>query len=185
MPTAVMGPIIITDSKIYRKPTGMVAVWMEKMSIRFGNEARKYAPMRSGQLKAGIHSSTHQVGPKQIELVVESTAPHTMYVLRGTGFPVRGRAGRIYSTRGFARVIRGQPLTKRFFDIRSKADRKTKRGSLLPGTTLAVGKQHLYPPVTVVPSVSGQEPNDFMERAWRATARYHRSIRGIPFPVQW
>lgn len=172
------------DAAIYR-PNALVGKWMGIMTAAFVGHAIRYAPARRGTLKAGIHGFSRQVGPKQVEGLIASDAKHTMYVLRGTGFPVKGRAGRIYTTRGFSRLGRGLPMTKKFFDVRKKGDRATKPGGLLPGTLLHVGKQSLYPPITKVTVVSGQEPNNFLERAWRATARNHRSIRGVTFPHTW
>lgn len=173
--------VVVFDENLYR-PTGQVGKWMTKLTTRFGMEARIAAPKRSGRLVSGIETGVNQVGVRQLQGTISSTAPHTRYVIHGTGFPVKGRAGRIYSRRGFARAQQGFTVRRQFFDNNPR-DRNTARGKPLPGTFLAVGKQSLYPPIRRMTVVSGQEPNNFLALAWRRTARDHKVLRGLNMPT--
>lgn len=165
---------VIFDSLLYR-PGGMVQVWMGKMVTSFTMHARRYAPMRSGQLRAGISGDVRRVAPKSYEGMIRSRANHTMFVIGGTTGPImsrrmfgfRGRTGREFP-RG-AGVTASNPRPNMAF-LKSK-------GYLL---NVRAGNGH---PQRYAVSVSGQDANNFMFRAWAATARNHRSIRGVNSPL--
>lgn len=181
---ALVSTVLFTD-RLFRAPASMVPRYVRGITLRFSREAKRLAPVRSGELRKSIRAGTPRNMTRKIVVgTIAVSAPHTMYVLRGTGWPVRGHSGRIYSRRGFARAQRGLSPRKQFFDVKGR-DRTTPRGKPLPGTILKVGKQRLYPPITEVTSVRGQEPNNFLERAWRATAADHKVIRGIRFPLEF
>jgi hypothetical protein len=164
MAVVVIRRIEVFDEKLYHG-NGDVAKWCRKITGRFAREARRYAPVRTGRLRASIRASTGNPGPKQCSGRIGLISPYGLYVLRGTGYPVRGIWGDIYSTKGFAQMNRGKKISK-------------KNG-------MAVGKQSLYPPIKVMGVVSGQRANDFLKKAWVATGFDHTSIRGKPFPIEY
>jgi hypothetical protein len=126
------------------------------------------APVRSGELKAGIHGDTTAIGPKLMQGAAYSDSPHTGYVIHGTHGPIMSNG--LWRNGGVPRYTTS--VNNRGRTVRH----------LVPGQRLAVGR-NLYPPVRHMFTVSGQTANNFLERAWRATARNHRSIRGIRFPL--
>lgn len=195
MASAALVETVIYDQSLYR-PTGMVGKWMRKLTLRMELEIKKAAPKRTGFMASAIYANVRNTGAKIIEGIIASPAPYTLYVIHGTGFPVKGAAGRIYTTKGFrtrneddAYVVlwgvkpRGGKFT-RFgrgdgtFEGARRQHRVRKRGYWLklpfPSRTGA--------PFTLTFSVRGQEPNNFMEVGWRRTARNHKVLRGSPFP---
>lgn len=171
--TAVMGPVVVFDEKMYVRPFGTVVRWMDRVVLAFGNNARKYAPVQTGNLRAGIRTDVKNVGPRQLEGIIESTAHYSLWVLRGTTGPIM--ANRAWN------LTHGDP--DKFFMLftrRTKANNfrpRPKRGMMLRFTSTETGT----PVVTA--SVRGQEANNFLLEAWAATARTHRSLRGITIPV--
>jgi hypothetical protein len=162
---ATLKSVTIFDEVLYQ-PGHMVHQWVGGITRKYVIHAKARAPMRSGTLKAGIRGTTRRTGVKRVDGNIHSRAKHTMYVLRGTGHPVKGHAGFIYSTEGF-------------FAVGNEWPGKGRKG---------VGKgefMHLKPTGPIAHRVRGQEPNNFLEAAWRATARNHRAIRGIPFPLRF
>lgn len=89
---AAIEALIMFDQVLYR-PGALVHRWMTQMVGRFTAHAIAAAPMRSGELKAGIEGDTNRVGPKQMEGLISSHAPHTTYVIHGTTGPIRSDSG--------------------------------------------------------------------------------------------
>ncbi len=186
--SAELGAVVIFDELLY-KPGGQVHRWMTLLCAHFEANAKDAAPVREGTLRAGIHSHAEPFGFKQMRGTIASEAPHTMYVLRGTGHPVKGRAGSIYATKGFAdlgserpgqRLLWGyvDPSTKKFSRKATKGSKRAQHWVRLKGHYMAFGPDE-YGPRVIAFEVSGQEPNNFLFAAWRATARTHSSIRGL------
>jgi hypothetical protein len=186
--SAELGAVVVFDELLY-KPGGQVHRWMTLLCHHFEEHAKVAAPERSGELRAGIRSHAEPVGAHQMRGTIESNAPHSLYVLRGTGHPVRGRAGSIYSRRvwanggdpeaaylerwGYRDPNTGKVSNKRIPGVRRELHRVRKKGFFM-----RFGPDE-YGPKVITPVVSGQEPNNFLFTAWRATARTHPSIRGL------
>lgn len=174
---------VVFDQSIYRR-FGMANRWLAEMTDEFTGFAIAFAPERSGELRAGIHGDTSQVGERQIEGTIASEANHTMFVLGGT-------TGPIMSTKLWA--AGGDPeaaFQLLWGSIDPETGTFTRR--TIPGverTLRSVGKKGFFMGVRPEPHshytrttprmfVAGQEPNNFLFKAWRATSRNHSSIRG-------
>jgi len=147
--------VVIFDSLLYR-PGGMVPIWMDKIVTKFTAQARRYAPVRSGELRALIGGNVRKVGPKQMEGTIYSRANHTMFVIDGT----HGNQVVWHRTGSFG--LRIAPTRSRYLRLR-------------PGPA--------YPFFSIRTDVSGQLGNNFLIKAWAATARNHRAIRGKGLPT--
>lgn len=169
---------VVFDRDLY-KPGHMVHRWVGLVTTHFVMHAKERAPKRTGRLANGISGDTNQVGPRQVEGLIESTAPYTMFVLRGT-------TGPIMTTAGWASG--GEPYTYLWGSIDPKTGKFTRRR--IPGVRR---KRHRIPKkghwMRIPPSpegskpfyasqVAGQAPNNFLMGAWRATQHNHRAIRG-------
>lgn len=180
---------VVFDQSIYRR-YGMAHRWLTSMTNEFTAFAEGYAPVRSGELVEGIHGDTEQVGERQIEGTIASEANHTMFVIAGTTGPIM--ADKLWAAGGDPQAAYAllwgsiDPATGKF----------TRRN--IPGamrTVFSVGRKGYWMGVRPTPHsyyakktprmfVAGQEPNNFLAKAWRATARNHSSIRGrIPDDV--
>jgi hypothetical protein len=165
---------IVDDSMYHGK--GVVFVWVGRVTRRFARDARRFAPRRSGRLKAGIRAGTPR-NPlrKSVQGTISSNAPHTMYVLRGTRGPIMSDAlwalGGPSNPAAFRTVSyvdrRGNPRTRQMFR---------------PGMLMAVGRNP-WPPTNPMAIVHGQAANNFMRKAWASTAAAHPALRGAPFPI--
>lgn len=196
MVSATLTEVVIFDEHLYR-PTGLVGFWMNKVTTRFGVEARAHAPVDTGELVAGISTASRQIGVRLVQGTITSNAPHTMWVIRGTGFPVKGHEGRIYTTKGFVtRDImdayvslwgvqrRGEKFTRKGRGDRSGPGRRQQHLVRKKGYWLRLPFPSRGGGPIMTFSVRGQEPNNFLYAAWRATARTHSAIgrRGAAFP---
>lgn len=160
--------LLMFDQRMYA-PTGIVHKWVGKVTIRFVAEAINAAPMRSGELKAGISGDVDQTGPRDVAGFIASEAEHTMYVLEGTSSP-------IMSTKAWASGgIYAEAFEIGWVTSRSGKKKLGRRGR--PGFWLALGKRP-WPPLKPTHSVSGQRANNFLFTAWRRTAADHTAIRG-------
>jgi hypothetical protein len=194
--TALTG-VVIFDEHLYR-PTGLVGFWMNKVTTRFVAEAVRAAPKDTGELAAGISGDVKQIGPKQVQGTISSSAPYTMFVIRGTGFPVKGHEGRIYTTKGFGtRNI--EDAYVELWGVVNRTTGKFSRKGRGDGTFRGRRQQHMVRkkgywlklpfrsasggPVLAF-SVRGQEPNNFLFEAWKVTGYTHSAIRrsGASFP---
>lgn len=186
--SAELEAVVIFDENLYR-PGGQVSRWMNLLCEHFEQHAVRNAPQRTGELRAGIMSEAHPFGARQMQGTIASLAPYSLYVLRGTGYPVRGRAGRIYNTRAFnsGRDIENamvyvwgyrDPVTKRFSRTKIPGVPRKRHRLRRKGYWLAFGPDD-HGPRVITFSVSGQEANNFLFAAWRATARTHSSLRGL------
>jgi hypothetical protein len=180
--------VVVFDEVLY-KPGGQVNRWMTLLCHHFEGHAIHSAPYRTGDLRAGIHSHAEPVGVRQMLGTIASESEHTMYVLRGTGHPVKGRGGSIYARRVWAKggdpesayteiwayldPKTGKLSRKKIPGVRRTRERVRKKGHFM-----AFGPDS-HGPRVITPVVSGQEPNNFLFTAWRLTARTHPSIRGL------
>lgn len=177
MAQAVLVKTVIFDQDLY-KSGHMVNRWLGLMTSRFAEHARHYAPERTGRLREGISGEHRQVGERQVEGTIESTAPYTMYVLRGTTGPIMTR--KAFANPGGATVTLWgsiDPATKKFTRRNIKGARRVQREVRVKGYYLKIPAYGDYEKFFAL-SVDGQEAQNFLVEAWRATARNHRSIRG-------
>jgi len=149
--------LVIYDSVLYGR-TGQIRRWAERIERRFTLNAIQAAPMRSGELRAGIYGYVNRVGVRRLETIIASTAEHTMYVLKGTTGPIM--SDELWAQGGIEGAIAALP------------EGESIRGwmRLRPGAGYGV----LYRL-----EVSGQSPQNFFAEAARATARRHSSLRGF------
>jgi formylglycine-generating enzyme required for sulfatase activity len=87
MATARWGRVVVFDARLYQ-PGGLVWEWTHDVGTLFSANARRFAPIRSGQLRRGIRAGFRKAGTKRVQATIGSTAPHTVYVLRGTTGPI-------------------------------------------------------------------------------------------------
>jgi hypothetical protein len=183
--SAELGAVVIFDELLY-KPGGQVHRWMTLLCEHFEQHAVREAPMRTGDLRAGIVSEAVPFGPRQMRGTIASLSEHSLYVLRGTGTPVRGRAGSIFAKKMFANPEGAyvelwgyyDPISKRFSRRAVKGSRRERHRIRVKGYWMAFGPDE-YGPRVITGQVAGQEPNNFLFAAWRATARTHPSLRGL------
>jgi hypothetical protein len=189
--------VVIFDELLYR-PTHLVHHWMTKVTMRFEAEAINAAPVDTGVLVAGISGSVKTLGPRLLQGTISSEAPYTMYVIRGTGFPVKGHEGRIYTTKGFitrnpddAYVMlwgtqsraNGGKFNRKGRGDGTYAGRRRQIQVRKRGYWLKLPFGTAQKPMLKF-SVRGQEPNNFLFTAWNRTAYTHSAIRrhGAQFP---
>jgi hypothetical protein len=170
--------VVIFDEVLF-KPGGQVHRWMTLVCRHFEEHAQRFAPVRSGELREGIHSEAHPFGLRQMQGTIASEAPHTMYVLKGTTGPIM--ATKMWNNPGgaYSKLWGSWPKGGKFTRKRVAGEERRQYSVPNKGYWLAVGKQRLYPPTLIRGSVSGQEANNFLFDAWRATARTHPSLRGL------
>jgi len=174
------GMVVVTYASVMFNTGGNVRRWADSTQRGFTRNAKRFAPVRSGELRAGITGQVSRVGPKQLDAVISSTAPHTLFVLGGTTGPIYANRYWRFTQRTGLRVPRGglvdpsMPYTSRWnFDwLREK------------GYMLKVREGNGYPQRYSL-RVSGQEPNNFFGKAAEATAVRHPSLRGwYPIPAR-
>jgi hypothetical protein len=155
---------------------GIVIRWVQRVTRHFARSARHFAPRRSGQLKAGILPGTPR-NPlrKVVKGTIASSAPHTMYVLRGTHGPIMSNA--LWAVGGPDSPAAYRVVWRRSGRAKPHAVRVPRKGM-----QMAVGR-NLYPPETPMWTVKGQAANNFMLKAWAETATVYPQLRGVPFPI--
>lgn len=158
MATAVLVRTVTFTEKLYRG-NGDVRVWLNRITDRFGREARHYAPVRSGKLVRGISTTTRTTGRHSCAGTIASRAKYSLFVIRGTHGPI------------MSNVAWGAALD----ELRDENGRFA-RGALMPLPAFGPFKARL------ALIVDGQTANNFLLRAWFATARDHRALRGKPIP---
>lgn len=163
----VWGPVVIFDERMYHG-TGTVARWMDLVTFKFEAFAKTYAPVHTGAMKAAINAEVRTVGPRQMEGIIASPMPYTMYVLRGTTGPIM--SNRAWNT------LAARPGLELSQIVRGKDGTGAPRRGMMLRFEGYDGRLHL------AASVSGQDANNFMFRAWRAVGRNHKALRGISIP---
>lgn len=173
-----LGAVVVYDSVLYNR-TGQVRRWADALNARFVLNAKNAAPMRSGELRAGISGEVTRIGPRHLQTVIESAAPHSLYVLRGTTGPIMSRRmwgfsqkfPHLIAPRGamfFGSNVAGSPSQGRINMqwMRENGYALRLRPGKGFGTTYAL-------------AVSGQEANNFFGVAADRTAVRHPSLRGF------
>jgi hypothetical protein len=157
--------VVIFDEQLYA-PGGMVWRYIGNLTRHFSENARRYAPVRGGELRRRIRAGTpRKGGNRKIRGSIASNAPHTTFVIHGTRGPIMSNAA---WPQGPQYEMHISPGGKAY-------------PQALPGHLMAVGRNP-YGPVTPMGEVSGQSSNNFFYWAWVATARQHPSLGGVPFP---
>lgn len=157
--------VVVIDEHLY-VGNGLVHRWFARVGNNMYHNIVAAAPIREGTLKAGITPAhiQHEGTLRILGFTIESTAPHTRFVIDGTA---NEGAGYIYSTKGARnpeireRIASGQRVTK--------AENKGMWMVIDDGGP----RFHLQ--------VRGQKPNNFMLTGYNRTARTHRSLHPI-FP---
>lgn len=173
MARATLSRVVVFDQGLYHG-NGDVIEWCRKITAKFTAEAIRYAPVRSGELVSGISGSVNHVGERQVEGIIKSVAPHTMYVLRGTKGPIS--TAKYKADPGGATLM----LWKDVKDPHTGRTRRRKVPVRQKGFYMRIPASE-FGPAFFATEVSGQRANNFLLLAWRATARNHRAIRG-PVP---
>lgn len=188
MAEAVLVKTVVFDRHIY-KPGGMAHRWMTRLCIQFEGYAKEAAPKRTGYMASLINADTQQVGERQVEGTIESPAHYSMWVIRGTGFPTKGREGGIWSTLGFQRREPGNDVPGGYVELWGMVERGTftRRGGMrwqrekilvpLRGHWMSLPDDGRYPH-SLQFRVSGQDPNNFLLAAWKRSAKTHSSLKG-------
>lgn len=167
-----MYKVVVTDSKLFNR-TGDVGRWAARVEASFTahaeaeaptgfgsgrvNKSRANAAYPVGSLKASIHGEVERVGVRHLQTTVSVNVPYAMYVIKGTG-PIFSKS---------ARIPAGEPGAGQFAPIGFG-----EAGMYIPanpGWGKSKIRQH----------VRGQRANDFLGRAFAATARSHSSLRGF------
>lgn len=152
--------VIVVDDRLY-VGNGVVARWLRGIGTELYAHVLARTPERTGALRAGIRLDHQRLGRKIISATVESTAPHTTYVIHGT---VGNGVGYIYTTRGRANPTTvGRMLSGEFV-----VDPPTGLWLVLSD---ARGGRYLR--------VHGQRQNNFLAKGYNDTARTHRSLHPI------
>lgn len=165
--------VVIYDQVLYN-PGGHVSRWAHAAARSFVRYAKAEAPARTGELREGILSDVDRVGPRRMIATIESTAPHTGYVIFGTTGPIMSRRMWGFRQRTGLRFPRGGvsgPLAEYGIGEPNLTFLHSK------GYALRVRPGKGFPQRYAV-SVSGQEPNNFMARAAARTAVRNSSLRG-------
>jgi len=175
MASARLVSVTIIDDRMYHG-NGIVIRWVGIVTRAFARNARHHAPRRTGRLKAGILPGTpRNPGRKIVRGSIASSAPYSLYVLKGTHGPIMSSA--LWAV--------GGPNSPGAWKMIPRRDLKGKvRMVRVPnkGMTMAVGR-NLYPPQRAMMTVSGQRANNFLLKAWVTTGAAHPAIRGIAFPL--
>lgn len=167
-----MAVVVMYSSVLYRR-TGLVGRWAYSVARHFTLNAKIAAPKRSGELAAGIVSEVElSAAMHTAEMAISSTAPHTMYVLKGTTGPIMSKRLWGFWSRGggqnYGRWPRGM--------------NNAGRPDLITGNRMGYvmrlrpGKGH---GALLKATVSGQEANNFFGTAADMTAMQHTSLRGF------
>jgi hypothetical protein len=110
--------LVVYDTLIARMslPGGRTYQWFTGRRRRIENNARAFAPVRTGELKAGIRGSYEKSRPNHIVMHVTSTAPYSLFVHEGTrpritagGGYMRLKPGPGHPRPVYRKQVRGQP----------------------------------------------------------------------------
>lgn len=93
--------MVVYDSKLFERGH-MIRRWAEGVERSFTRFAIEEAPINKrankgpgalpvGSLKAGIHGGVERIGPAFLQTIISSSAPYSLYVLRGTKGPITSR----------------------------------------------------------------------------------------------
>ena len=153
--------VFVNSGPLFRG-TGVVRRWMGGVQREMTANSRRFAPTRTGALRAGIRGTVATTGARRVQGTTWSRAPHTPYVVYGTKSPIR-------SDIGFAHGI-GEGRSWVFVPGRFGPMRRNVRFHWM---RLRPGKGF---PVLYRDQVRGQQANNFFYRAYVVTKGRHRSL---------
>lgn len=183
MATAYISKTVMFDQRLYSKGH-LVDRWFTLLVTRFGEHARDSAPVRTGVLRAGINTDVDRIGPRTLNGTIESTAPYSLFVLRGTTGPIM--SNKAWAAGGDIeaayRTLWGVWPRGGKFSRTGPGPRKQHRVPI-KGYWMPVPKFKGSTAISYQFSVSGQEANNFLLKAWAATARQHSVLRGVSIPT--
>lgn len=175
--------VVMYDERMYQGRGHLVFDWAVRIKNNFVMWAKEEAPIRSGELREKISGEATRTGVRQLNVTIESAAPHTIYVIKGTTGPIM--SNRMWGFRNnprYASVPGGLPRGGRialrapgggFMGYRQNMDWLAANGY-----ALRVRAGNGYPERYML-SVNGQEPNNFMAAAARRVGARHSSLRGF------
>ena len=172
--------VVMYDERMYGG-TGLVRRrWADSIEHNFVMWAKEEAPERSGELRAGIVGAVARTGPRQLNIFITSTAPHTKYVLKGTTGPIMSNRLWAFRNRTGLDLPRGGrfPIRQNGF-ITGFVPNMDFLNANYYTMRLRAWPEGGYPHETRALEVSGQEANNFMGRAAAHVARRHSSLRGF------
>lgn len=141
---------------------GDVKRWMGGIQREMTGHSKRFAPVRSGALRAGVRGTVATTGPRRVQGSTWSYAPHTRYVVYGTGSPIKSNIGWAHGTgQGKSWIF----VTGRYGPMPRGV--KFHYMKLRPGNGF---------PTLYRDQVKGQRSNNFFFRAYVATRLNHRSL---------
>lgn len=174
--------IVITDEKLF-VGNGDINKWAHRVERRMHVNMVEAAPMREGELRASIHSSVTHITSHRIEIEVGADAHYAGFVLRGTGFPGKGKAGWIYSRKAYDTGMNEEDARVPLWGRRGAGGRFTRLGRGQRQRMLVRRKgfyMKLRPDGPIKWRVHGQKPNNFLYAAYQKTKRTHRELPTAP-----
>jgi len=171
----------IDSTILFQPPTGDVWEWFNDVSWEFGELARDLAPPRrssarhgtwaTGRMQAGIRATAPvAIGAKTLEVNCSSSAPYSIYVLRGTA---RQGTRWIYTSHGWknkGEVNRWLKEGGEFLQFE-----KGYKGFAMPVSRIPFAKG------PIVLRVRGQRPNPFLQDAYRILSHRHAALPRMDF----
>lgn len=155
--------LVVTDSKMFNR-TGTVGRWAETVNVRFTANAKAEAPHGAdtgrinktgsypvGSLRDSITGDVDRIGPRQLQTTISVGVPYALAVLKGTGPWIFAKSAR---------------------------DEGGRFVSLEEGVGMYIPANPGWGKSLMRQRVRGQSANNFLERAFAATARRHSSLRG-------
>jgi hypothetical protein len=125
-------------------------------------------------MRAGIHTNMRAVpSAKKMMIDWRSEVPYTLYVLRGTTWPIMTEQG--WNTTHGVVAEGGEGVFWHWVPGKIEG---TEIAQAIPGFWMHFGG-HGYPWVYRW-AVDGQVSNNFLLKGWRDTAHFHRAMRRIP-----
>jgi hypothetical protein len=183
--TGTFTSIVITDEKLF-VGNGDINKWAHRLEQRLYANMVAEAPAREGELRASIHAHVDHPTSHTIDIGVGTDAPHAMWVLRGTGFPGKGTAGWIYTTKGFVTQNSDDAFVP-LWGRRNAQGRFTRLGRGQRQRMMVRKKGFwlgLKPDGPIKFRVHGQRPNNFLYKAYQRTKRTHRELPTAPPSVR-
>lgn len=152
--------VVVTDEGLYTG-TGLVHRWLGGLTGALYRNIFIAAPVRTGELRGGLEFNLAREGLRVISGYVQSTAPHTGFVIHGTA---QNGVGWIYRSPAFI------PVIDAYLD--GLVPVAATKGMWMKLSDAADG---------IHPRVHGQAANNFMLEGYNRLARRSRALHPI-FP---
>jgi hypothetical protein len=153
--------ITVNSGPLFRG-NGDVKRWMGGVQREMTGHTKRFAPRRTGALRAGIRGTVATTSARRVTGSTWSYAPYTPFVVYGTGSPIMSDVGWAHGIGpGKSWIF----VTGRFGPMR--------RNVKFHWMKLSAGNGF---PTLYRDQVRGQSPNNFFFRAYVATRLAHRSL---------